>query len=170
MNANVIKRLSLAVLLFATIWLVVNAPEPETVAAVKPITSKAKRVMPRVESPTLFTEVLPQRTLSLEDTYDLFSDERPKRKTIVRKITPIVPAVKKVEKPRAPALPFEYVGMLQEGNVAKVFLLKNQALHIVKEGEKIEGKYQLKSVSDSQLRFIYLPLNITQTLSIEKQS
>lgn len=173
MNATLMKRLILGVLLALTIWLVINAPEPEVVAAVKPVkaTSKLKTVNQHHHDVSLFTESLPLRSELTDESYDIFADKQDKKvRPIATKPKPVKPLISKPRKPTAPKLPFEYIGMLQEGEDTKVFLMKQEALHIVKEGDKIDGKYQLKSVTNNELRFIYLPLNATQTLSIEKQS
>lgn len=71
-----------------------------------------------------------------------------------------------VSKPTAPPLPFKYIGKLVEGTEIKVFLLEGQALHIVKQGDKLANKYQLKAIDENQLTWIYLPMNMTQKMSI----
>jgi len=172
MNATLVKRVILALLLVVTIGLVINAPEPEVIAAVKPAKARldVKSVKKHDAENLLFTESLPMRVESTNESYDIFAYQTSKKERSIALPKPVKPISVKPRKPTAPRLPFEYIGMLQEGNDTKVFLMKDEALHIVTEGDKIEGRYQLKSVSNSELRFIYLPLNTTQTLSIEKQS
>ena len=172
MNSVIVKRAILGLLLLVTLWLVINAPEPEVVAAVKPVkaVSSTKRAVDTKSETELFTKALPARDSSSSDSYDIFAYQAEKKARPVIAPKPVKPITTKPRKPTAPRLPFEYIGMLQQGQQTKVFLMKQQALHIVTEGDKIDGDYQLKSVTNDELRFIYLPLNATQTLSIENQS
>jgi hypothetical protein len=172
MNPVLVKRAILGLLLLATIWLVINAPEPEVVAAVKPVKAiSLSKLTVRNEAQTeLFTQALPARDNSSSESYDIFAYQAEKKARPVITPKPVKPIITKPRKPTAPRLPFEYIGMLQQDQQTKVFLMKQQALYIVTEGDKIDGDYQLKSVTNDELRFIYLPLNATQTLSIETQS
>lgn len=68
--------------------------------------------------------------------------------------------------PSAPPLPFRYLGRLVDGENAIVFLERNQQVFSAAAGQRVEDLYQLESVSDSTLQFVYLPLGTRQTLAI----
>ncbi len=79
-------------------------------------------------------------------------------------ITPEPPAPPPT--PTAPPLPFRYFGKwVDEGKVV-VFLWKNDEGHSVSAGTTVDGTYQIESITESSVNFIYLPLGSKQTLSI----
>lgn len=70
------------------------------------------------------------------------------------------------EKPRAPRLPFKYLGKIMEDGSVRVFLSDQDRHLIVKVGEVINGNYKVEKISDGQVVFIYLPLKERQVLPI----
>jgi hypothetical protein len=68
------------------------------------------------------------------------------------------------EKPRAPRLPFKYLGRLVEDGSIRVFLSDQDRHLIVKSGEVINGSYKVEKISDGQIVFVYLPLKERQVL------
>lgn len=70
--------------------------------------------------------------------------------------------------PSAPPLPFTFVGsILNPGSDGpKFFVYKNDKLYQVEVGDVIEGAYRLDEADDHGLTFIYLPMNVKQTLRI----
>lgn len=176
MITETIKRwLILSGLLAITIWLALNVPEPKKelvgVNSVRTATQSdniERRVTmnnAKSEQEALFSLI--QRPSLSEKTIDLFGYQQQKQSE--KLIKPIIkPIIQASAKPKAPSLPFSYIGKMVEGNVTKVFLLEGQALHIVSKGDKVGEYYQLKHVGDQQLSWLYLPLNITQQMSIGK--
>lgn len=71
----------------------------------------------------------------------------------------------KPAKPVAPPLPFQYMGRMQEGAVQTVFLLQQGRNIIAHQGEVLSGTYRVEQISESAVRFTYLPLNEQQILS-----
>jgi Tfp pilus assembly protein PilP len=170
--SSVVKRwVVLGSLLMITLVLVYLAPEEEAVQVVAAVKAK-KSALRTAEQQTgthqqLFIATAPVRKAINETPYDLFGYERAKvKKKVVRQQIP-KPVVKSV-KQRAPRLAFKYIGMLAENNQTKVFLMDGEALHLVEAGDKIGNSHQLKTIEDDKLTFVYLPLSITQTISIEK--
>jgi hypothetical protein len=68
------------------------------------------------------------------------------------------------EKPKAPRLPFKYLGRLVEDGSVRVFLSDQDRHLIVKSGEVVNGSYKVEKISDGQIVFIYLPLKERQIL------
>ncbi len=163
------RWLLLGSLLLLTLWLVWNTPEVDSNALiVKPMVRAADANKSANTNHSLKYEddlQLAQRLPFEGKAIDLFGTgikQQTARKPV--KVKPIVkPLPKRVI---APALPFKYIGKLIEGDVVKIFLLKGEALHIVSEGDTVDKHYQLKHVGEQQLSWLYLPLNITQKMSI----
>ncbi|MGC4397607.1 hypothetical protein [Hydrogenophaga sp. T2] len=67
--------------------------------------------------------------------------------------------------PRAPQLPFQYLGRLDDEGGTRVFLSEgNQARpHVVRVGDRLRD-YQVESISAQGMGLIYLPLNQKQQL------
>jgi len=68
--------------------------------------------------------------------------------------------------PRAPALPFQYLGKLVEGGETKIFLARQGKNLIVRAGDVIDDTYAVQEISAGRLVFEYLPLKEKQLLSI----
>jgi hypothetical protein len=69
--------------------------------------------------------------------------------------------------PKAPPLPFTYFGQYQESQKPVILLMQGERLLTVKEGEIIDGIYQVEGIQGRILTLIYLPLNIKQVLNVE---
>lgn len=68
------------------------------------------------------------------------------------------------EKPRAPRLPFKFMGQLVEDGSVRVFLSDQERHLIVKSGEVVNGVYKIERIDDRQIVFVYLPLKERQIL------
>ena len=68
--------------------------------------------------------------------------------------------------PAAPALPFRYFGKWVDGEKTIVFLWQNNEGRSVSAGDTVDGTYQIESITESSVNFIYLPLGSKQTLPI----
>lgn len=68
--------------------------------------------------------------------------------------------------PVVPPLPFAYLGKLAEGGSLRVFLVRGDRPYTVAEGDVIDGSYKVKRITDTEMTLVYLPLNLTQTLSV----
>ena len=69
--------------------------------------------------------------------------------------------------PSAPPLPFKYVGKSKEDGHWRVFLSQGDTTLIVKEKELIDSLYRIETIAPPSMTLIYLPLNETQSLTIE---
>lgn len=68
--------------------------------------------------------------------------------------------------PTAPPLPFTYLGQFQDGGKAEIFLVKDDRVLTVRQGDIVEGNYRVDGIVGSKLELTYLPLGIKQTLNI----
>lgn len=66
----------------------------------------------------------------------------------------------------APALPFEFIGKMDDDLSLRVFLLRGEKIYTVTVGEVIDGTYRVERIADSEMVLTYLPLNVRQTLSV----
>lgn len=80
---------------------------------------------------------------------------------------PVLP--RKPEPPKAPPLPFTYLGQLQEGGRIVLFLGRGQNTLIVRGGDTVEGAYRVEQITPARATFVYLPLDESQHLSLRTQ-
>lgn len=66
----------------------------------------------------------------------------------------------------APALPFRYVGRLEQNGKAEVLLMRGSLLFSVAEGEEIDGEYRVERIGRAAIRFTYLPGSTKQVLDL----
>ncbi|MFW5425872.1 MAG: hypothetical protein ACKE8R_01340 [Methylophagaceae bacterium] len=164
---DTVKRwLILGGLLAITLWLVWSTPGLENDIAIVEPARQAKADTSQTIPPTLNRDfMLVQREGLDEDSYDLFELPDQVQAKPIQSVRPVVlPRIK----PSTPPFPFTYIGKLTEEGVTKVFLLQDQSLLILREGDKVGSNYQLKAITEKQLRWKYLPLNTTQNMSIGK--
>lgn len=77
------------------------------------------------------------------------------------------PAPVVVEAPRAPPLPFRYMGQVDDGRGNRTyFLFRGTATLSVAVGDSIDNIYRLESADTGILHFTYLPLKTRQSLQI----
>jgi hypothetical protein len=69
-------------------------------------------------------------------------------------------------KPTAPPLPFAYLGKVIEDGKLSVFLARGDENLTVGAGDTIGGEYRVEAVTDSEIRFTYLPLKTKQSLPL----
>ncbi|MNR57384.1 hypothetical protein D3C85_1781530 [compost metagenome] len=68
--------------------------------------------------------------------------------------------------PTAPALPFQFVGRLDDRDDQQVFLQSGEKLYVVRRGDVIDDLYRIEQISATELSLVYLPLHLSQTLSV----
>lgn len=69
-------------------------------------------------------------------------------------------------KPKAPPLPFQYLGKVVEGGEVRIFLAQQGRNRIVQAGDILDGAYEVEAVAGSHITFVYLPLQERQVLAI----
>jgi len=89
----------------------------------------------------------------------------PKSWVIVPPPPPPPPPSAPAEAPRAPPLPFRFMGQLDDGRGNQTyFLARGTAMLSVSLGETIDSTYLLERVDGGALHFTYLPLRERQSL------
>ncbi len=67
--------------------------------------------------------------------------------------------------PKAPVLPFVFLGQIIEDQQVQVILARGDRVVTVLVGENVDKTYRLESLKAGLLTFVYLPLDIRQTLA-----
>jgi hypothetical protein len=62
-------------------------------------------------------------------------------------------------------LPFSFLGQIIEDEQIQVILARGERVVTVLVGDSIDKNYRLESLKDGTLTFLYLPLDIRQTLA-----
>ena len=98
---------------------------------------------------------------------DLFASKQWKPATVLATVTeqPVVAAPVEVL-PVAPALPFQFVGRLDDRDDQRVFLQAGEKLYVVRRGDVIDDTYRIDQISATELSLVYLPMHLSQTLSV----
>ena len=71
-----------------------------------------------------------------------------------------------VQAPSAPPMPFQFVGRLADRADLQVFLQNGEKIYVVRKGDVIDETWRIEGISDVELSFVYLPLHLSQTLSV----
>ncbi len=79
---------------------------------------------------------------------------------------PPPPAVVPAPAPRAPALPFTYIGKAASDGQWQVFLASGERTLVVHANEIIDGTYRVDAIAPPLLTITYLPLKQVQQLNI----
>ena len=83
--------------------------------------------------------------------------------TVTEKPVAVAPVV---AAPSAPVLPFQFVGRLHNLGDEQVFLQSGEKLYVVRRGDVIDDIYRIEQISATELSLVYLPLHLSQTLSV----
>lgn len=98
---------------------------------------------------------------------DLFASHSwkaaPSVATVVEQPVSVAPAV---QAPMAPAMPFQFVGRLDDRRDLQVFLQDGEKIYIVRQGDVIDETWRVEGISEQELSFVYLPLHVSRTLSV----
>jgi hypothetical protein len=100
----------------------------------------------------------PSRTSQTDAVPDLFA-------AVSWYVAPPPPPEPPPPAPSAPPLPFVYLGQYIEGDQQTIMLTRGARMLNVRVGEVIDKTYQVVSMQDGQLTFLYLPLNVAQSLA-----
>jgi hypothetical protein len=79
---------------------------------------------------------------------------------------PPPPPPRKPEPPKAPPLPFTYLGQLEEEGSIAVFLRRGDSNLVVRRGDVIDNKYRVDDVTPMRATFVFLPLKQAQHLTL----
>lgn len=71
-----------------------------------------------------------------------------------------------VQVPTAPPMPFQFIGRLDDRTDLQVFLQNGEKIYVVRKGDVIDETWKIERISDMELSLVYLPLHLSQTLSV----
>ena len=74
--------------------------------------------------------------------------------------------VKLAAPPAPPPLPFRYIGRVVQDGRVEVLLLRGAQHFSVAAGEALGSQYRVEKIGDSEILFLYLPLNVQQVLPL----
>lgn len=69
-------------------------------------------------------------------------------------------------KPKAPPLPFKFIGKMDDRRHLQVFLLRGEEVLVVSEGDLIGKTYKVQRIDAERMTLVYLPLGAAQTLAM----
>jgi len=83
-----------------------------------------------------------------------------------------LPAAAKVPEgaPSAPPLPFKFIGMIVEDDRVSALVSFQGKDLTIRSGDQIDSNYRVEKVANGEIQFIYLPLQMQQTLSIGEKN
>jgi hypothetical protein len=84
----------------------------------------------------------------------------------VRSWLPPPPVAQAAPAPKAPPLPFKYLGKVLEEGVVVAFVSEGTRTHLLRKGDALPP-YRVDNVTPQELTLVYLPLNETQRLNFE---
>lgn len=137
--------------------------EPATGAAVERTAAADAAALP-VGGPVKLELLARQRDLGTPgESGDAFGA----KSWVVAPPPPPPPPPPVIEPPRAPPLPFRFMGQVDEGNGQRIyFLTRGTEMISASVGENIDNTYLLERAEGGSLRFVYLPLREAQILQI----
>jgi hypothetical protein len=69
--------------------------------------------------------------------------------------------------PRAPPLPFTFIGLLEQGGgKPAAFLARGEDLIVAAAGDVLDHTYRVDSLTPTEIVFTYLPMNERQTIAL----
>ncbi len=77
---------------------------------------------------------------------------------------PPKPVVQKVAEPKAPPLPFRYLGKVMENGTVTAFIAQDARTYLAHAGDTVLD-YRVEEITPTQMTLVFLPLNEKQTLS-----
>ena len=85
-------------------------------------------------------------------------------------LPPPPPAPKIIEAaPTAPPLPYTFSGKFVDAGKVSVLLAKNEDTRVVHLGEVVDDVWKVVKIDNGAIEFLYLPMNMTQSLEFERE-
>ena len=76
------------------------------------------------------------------------------------------PATQPPAAPKAPPLPFRYLGRIVDAGRSTIFLAHGEEHFAAEPGALLAGQYQVEQVDATAITFVYLPLGTRHTLPL----
>lgn len=192
MQSKQLLWLGLAITVGLSVWSQWQAPPDDEVELARPAAKAISKLQPQVKQSPAPQSSQPQAP-TLPDNSHLAPEWQLRRGgadasqvNLFASSTPVAPTLvdgqpgtpgKKVKlpppppppPPMAPPLPLRYLGRMQDGTVAQLFVSYNGDNLALKAGDVIGGSYRLDTIQNNRAVFTYIPLNQTQTMIFGEQ-
>lgn len=106
---------------------------------------------------------LPERRMPRKAKADLFA---PRDWTPRAPPAPILAAPEPAPAPSAPSNPYRFAGTVHYGGSLKAVFVREQQIHIAKQGETLDGGYKVLSVARDAVTLAYKLLDIEQRIAL----
>ncbi|MGH8332173.1 MAG: hypothetical protein ACRES0_17360 [Pseudomonas sp.] len=139
-----------------------EAGDASVAAVATPTNSKARGVLPAAsagKTPAVVKDLSPVGDLFAARSWKV----EPQLATVIEQPVNLTPVV---QVPTAPPMPFQFIGKLNDRSDLQVFLQNGEKIYVVRKGDVIDDTWRIEGISDVELSFIYLPLHLSQTLSV----
>ncbi|NUU38914.1 hypothetical protein [Pseudomonas sp. C2B4] len=134
----------------------------EVAAVATPAKAKSHGALPAAKA-----SGAPSAIKDLSPAGDLFASRSWKPAPTLASVTEQpVNVVPVVQAPTAPPMPFQFIGRMDDRTDLQVFLLSGEKIYVVRKGDVIDETWKIEGISDMELSLVYLPLHLSQTLSV----
>ncbi|MGE8066970.1 hypothetical protein [Pseudomonas sp. NPDC089569] len=136
--------------------------DTEAVAVVAPAKDKSSGTLPATKA-----GAAPAAIKDLGPAGDLFAARSWKAAPTLASVTEqAVNVTPVVQAPTVPPMPFQFIGRMDDRSDLQVFLQNGEKIYVVRKGDVIDETWKIERISDMELSLVYLPLHMSQTLSV----
>jgi hypothetical protein len=134
----------------------------EVAAVATPVKGKQRGALPAAQA-----SAAPVAIKDLSPAGDLFAARSWKAAPTLASVTEQpVNVAPVVQVPTAPPMPFQFIGRMDDRTDLQVFLQNGEKIYVVRKGDVIDETWKIEGISDLELSLVYLPLHLSQTLSV----
>ncbi|MGJ7517631.1 hypothetical protein ACSFE6_25275 [Pseudomonas baetica] len=136
--------------------------EVEVAVVATPAKAKAGGALPAAKA-----SGAPVAIKDLSPAGDLFASRSWKKAPTLASVTEQpVNVAPVVQAPAVPPMPFQFIGRMDDRTDLQVFLQNGEKIYVVRKGDVIDATWKIERISDMELSLVYLPLHLSQTLSV----
>lgn len=128
-------------------------------AVATPAEGKARQVAKASAAPAPIRDLSPAGDLFAARSWKA----APKLASVTEQPVYVAPVV---QAPTAPPMPFQFIGRIDDRTDLQVFLQSGEKIYVVRKGDVIDETWKIEGISDLELSLVYLPLHLSQTLSV----
>jgi hypothetical protein len=128
-------------------------------AAATPAQGKARQVAKAAAATTPIKDLSPAGDLFAARSWKA----APTLASVTEQAVNVAPVV---QAPTAPPMPFQFIGRMDDRTDLQVFLQSGEKIYVVRKGDVIDETWKIEGISDLELSLVYLPLHLSQTLSV----
>ncbi|WP_212624961.1 hypothetical protein [Pseudomonas sp. PP3] len=137
----------------------VDDSDVEVAAVATPAEGKARQVANASAAPAPIRDLSPAGDLFAARSWKA----APKLASVTEQPVTVAPVV---QAPTAPPMPFQFIGRMDDRTDLQVFLQNGEKIYVVRKGDVIDETWKIEGISDLELSLVYLPLHLSQTLSV----